>query len=195
MPRASAADAAKTARSILEAATRLFATHGFADVSLDDIAREAGVTRGAVYHHYRNKAGLFERVAAKQQEEVAGAVVEAAERAGSGAIDQLRAGSHAFLDAATAGAAARILLIDGPAVIGWEGWRRHDAEHSALHLRDVLKAVGVRKELLEAMTALLSGAMNEAALWIAQHAAGEEARRSAHATLDRILDAAIAGAD
>lgn len=195
MPRASAADAAKTARSILETATRLFATQGFVDVSLDDVARDAGVTRGAVYHHYRNKAGLFERVAAKQQEEVAGALVEAAERAGSNPADRLRVGSHAFLDAVTAGDAVRILLIDGPAVIGWQEWRRLDAENSALHLRDVLAAVGVRKELLEAMTAQLSGAMNEAALWIAQHADGEEARRSAHATLDRILDAAIASAD
>lgn len=193
MPRASAADAAKTARSILEAATGLFAAHGFAGVSLDDVAREAGVTRGAVYHHYRNKAGLFREVAAVLQSDVADAVVRAAEEAGVGPVDQLRAGSHAFLDAVTAGAAARILLIDGPAVVGWEEWRRLDAENSAVHLRDVLGEIGVEDELLDAMTVQLSGAMNEAALWIAQHADGEVARKRAHTALDRILDAAVGG--
>lgn len=187
MPRASAAEAARTAERVLESATGLFASRGFAAVSLEDVAHTAGVTRGAVYHHYRNKIGLFRAVAERLQSHVAAAVVTAAEGAGALPSDQLRAGSHAFLDAITSGAAVRILLIDGPSVVGWQEWRRLDAENSATHLRDVLQEVGVVDELLDATTAQLSGAMNEAALWIAQHENPEKARAQARTTLNTLL--------
>ncbi len=189
MPRASAADAARTAERVLESATELFASRGFADVSLEDVAHAAGVTRGAVYHHYRNKAGLFSAVAAMLQARVADAVVAAAEHAGNGPVDQLRAGSHAFLDAITSGAAVRILLIDAPAVVGWQEWRRLDAQNSESHLREAVQHAGVADGLLDATTVQLSGAMNEAALWIARHEDTEAARAQAHAVLDRLLGA------
>ncbi|MFD2796083.1 TetR/AcrR family transcriptional regulator [Promicromonospora vindobonensis] len=192
MPRASAADAARTARKILASATDLLAARGFAQVSLDDVARVAGVTRGAVYHHYGSKAGLFRAVASRLQSDVAEAVVVAAQRAGADPRAQLRAGSHAFLDAITAAPAVRVLLIDAPAVFGWEQWRQLDAENSAVHLRTALADVGVPAELLDATAAQLSGAMNEAALWIAQQPQGAEAREAAHRVLDRVLTAAVA---
>lgn len=187
MARASAADAARTAQRILESATELFAARGFVEVSLDDVARAAGVTRGAVYHHYDNKTGLFTAVAARVQSDVAQAVVTAAAHAGAAPGDQLRAGSHAFLDAITRGAAVRILLIDAPAVIGWQEWRRLDGENSAIHLRDALRDVGVAEELLDASTAQLSGAMNEAALWISRQDDAHTARARSHAALDALL--------
>lgn len=191
MPRASAAEAARTAQSVLDSATDLFASRGFADVSLADVAQAAGVTRGAVYHHYGNKQGLFRRVAAQLQRQIAEAVVEAAERAGAEPRDQLKAGSHAFLDAITAASAVRVLLIDAPAVIDWQEWRRLDAENSAAHLQEVLRDVGVDEDLLEAVTAQLSGAMNEAALWTAQHRNPAQARDRSHLVLDRILLAVL----
>jgi AcrR family transcriptional regulator len=192
VPRASAADAARTAQDILVSATDLLAARGFAAVSLDDVAGAAGVTRGAVYHHYGSKAGLFQAVAARLQAEVADAVVVAAEGAGADPLEQLRAGCHAFLDAITAGPAVRVLLIDAPAVFGWEQWRRLDAENSVVHLRAALADVGVPADLLDATTAQLSGAMNEAALWTAQQPGGAEARDAAHRVLDRVLTAAVA---
>lgn len=192
MPRASAADAARTAQDILVSATDLLAARGFAAVSLDDVAGAAGVTRGAVYHHYRSKAGLFRAVAARLQAEVAEAVVVAAEGAGADPLVQLRAGCHAFLDAITAAPAVRVLLIDAPAVFGWEQWRQLDAENSVLHLRAGLADVGVPADLLDATTAQLSGAMNEAALWTAQQPRAAEARDAAHRVLDRVLAAAVA---
>ncbi|RPF20505.1 TetR/AcrR family transcriptional regulator [Myceligenerans xiligouense] len=188
MPRASAAAAARTARQVLDTASDLFAAHGFTGVSLDDVAQAAGVTRGAVYHHYRNKAGLFRAVAAHLQARVADAVVEAAEHAGTDPTARLSAGSHAFLDVITSGAAVRVLLVDAPAVLGWQEWRRLDAENSGMHLQEVLREIGVGDELLGAMSAQLSGAMNEAALWIAEHH-DDEARRQAHSALDRLLAA------
>ncbi|EID56372.1 TetR/AcrR family transcriptional regulator [Saccharomonospora xinjiangensis] len=191
MPRATAAAAAQTAHQILDSATGLFASRGFAEVSLDDVAKDAGVTRGAVYHHYRNKAGLFRAVAARAQAAVADTVVEAAGRAGTDPGEQLRAGCHAFLDAITATPSVRILLVDAPAVVGWQEWRRLDAENSAPHLRDALHDVGVADQLLDAMTAQLSGAMNEAALWTAQQPDPAAARTQAHAVLDRLLSAVL----
>lgn len=192
MPRASAVDAAQTAENVLVSATELFAERGFSDVSLDDVARVAGVTRGAVYHHYRNKVGLFGAVAARLQAEVASAVVAAAGEAGEDPRDQLRAGSHAFLDAITAGVAVRILLIEAPAAIGWQEWRKIDGESSEPHLREVLRDAGVLEDLLDATTAQLSGAMNEAALWVARHPDADRAREQSHRALERLLSAYLA---
>lgn len=192
MPRASAAVAARTASQVLTAATNLFSTRGFADVSVDDVARSAGVTRGAVYHHYVSKAGLFRSVAEHLQAAIAEELVTTAE-ASSSPTARLRAGSHAFLDAITRGDAARVLLVDAPAALGWQEWRRIDAERSEVHLRDALGEVmddsGADRTLLDALTAQLSGAMNEAALWVVQHDDPTSARPLAHAALDRLLDA------
>ncbi|MDR5701840.1 helix-turn-helix domain-containing protein [Agromyces aerolatus] len=224
MPRATAAAAAETARIVLATATDLFGASGYAEVSLEDVAAAAGVTRGAVYHHYGTKLGLFRAVAAGLQAEVADAVAAAADAAGahratdasarsdlsggadvsgradasgglaamSLAFEELRAGSHAFLDAITAAPVARVLLVDAPAVIGWTEWRELDAANSARHLREALASVGAPEDLLDALTAQLSGAMNEAALRLAAHPADAPARAAAHRTLDRLLEAAIA---
>jgi AcrR family transcriptional regulator len=196
VPRASAAAAAHTARQVLDSATDLFAARGFAAVSLDDVAQAAEVTRGAVYHHYGNKQGLFLAVAARLQAQVADAVVAAADGAaadgaGKDAREQLRAGSHAFLDAITAGPALRVLLVEAPAVVGWAEWRRLDEANSAAHLREALREAGIADDLLGALTAQLSGAMNEAALWVAQQPDRAASARQAHAALDRLLTAAL----
>lgn len=188
MPRASAADAAETARRILETATAHFADHGYASCSVDDLARAAGVTRGAVYHHYTSKPGLFAAVAARQQQTVAEAIVAATRD--SAPDTALRDGSHAYLDSITGRTAARVLLIDGPAVLGWTEWRRLDAEGPERELRTGLREAGVAPALLDALTAALSGAMNELALWLAARPDGTDARRQAHRALDALLDAA-----
>lgn len=191
MPRSSAADAVHTAKRVLRSAVELFASHGYTAVSVDDVAEAAGVTRGAVYHHYRNKRGLFRKVAAQLQADVAVAVVAAANAAEGDATDQLRSGSHAFLDAITAGPAVQILLVDAPSVIGWQEWRRLDEENSVAHLRESLGEVGVPEELLGAATAQLSGAMNEAAMWVAQDDDSFEARRRAHLILDSLITSTV----
>lgn len=191
MPRASAEVAAETARQVLVAATTLFAVRGYAAVSLEGVAEAAGVTRGAVYHHYRNKAGLFEAVAEQAQVNVAAAVEEAAEAAGDDPESRLRAGSQAFLDAITDAPFARILLQDAPAVIGWARWRDLDAANSMTHLREALADLGVPASDLTAMTVQLSGAMNEAAQWLAEHPEDVEARAAARRTLDRLLSVAV----
>ena len=191
MPRATVAAAAQTAETLLISATALFAARGFADVSVDDIAQASGVTRGAVYHHFQSKADLFAAVASRLQVSLADAVVAAAKQAGSDPGSQLRAGSHAFLDAITDKSVLRILLIDAPSVVGWQEWRRLDAQNSAVHLREALGNVGVPGDLLDATTAQLSGAMNESALWIAEHPNTPMARKQSHLALDQLLESFI----
>lgn len=188
MPRASAADAAETARRILAAATAQFIAHGYAAASVDEIARTAGVTRGAVYHHYASKPGLFRAVAAAQQQLIAAAIVAATTGIDAGA--SLRAGSHAYLDAITAGPAARLLLIDGPAVLSWDDWRRLDADGPVAELILGLAEAGVSAPLGEPLAAALSGAMNDLALWLSQQS-DAAARAHAHDALDRLLTAAL----
>lgn len=194
MPRASAADAAATAARVLDAAERRFVERGFDAASVDEIANDARVTRGAVYHHYASKPGLFLTVVQRKQQQVADAVVAAADAARSPA-DSLRLGSHAFLNAITARGAARVLLIDAPRALGWDAWRRADAEASGAHLREALLAAGVAESDVDATTALLSGAMNEAALWLSERPRDAAARESVHRTLDALLDAVIARAE
>ena len=191
MPRSSRAESAETEQRLLDLARRHFSTHGYAGTSLDAVAADAGVTRGAVYHHFSDKRGLFLRVLTREQESVAATVEREAMRHPE-PWDQLRNGCLAFLDAATADDRAHILLVDGPGVVGWSAWRDIDAETSGRHLRDALDAVKaelrVDPALVPALAQVLSGALNQAALMIAgapgDAAVAREVRAAAMAVLD-----------
>ena len=126
MARTTKAESEATAARILASARRLYAAEGFAAVSLEQIAADAAVTRGAVYHHYASRRGVFESVHRWAQQEVAAEI----ERATDGITDawlSLETGSRAFLTASVRDDIRRILLLDGPAVLGWDAWRELDA--------------------------------------------------------------------
>jgi AcrR family transcriptional regulator len=160
----------QTRQALLRESRHLFATHGYAAVGLAQIVESAGVTKGALYHHFDSKAAVFRAVLERVQGEVAEKVVAAAE-AHDDPWAQLTAGCQAFLTASTDPSVQRIMLIDGPAVLGWHEWRAMDEAASARHLAEALAALiddGVIAEQPVAPLAhLLSGAMNEAALWLA----------------------------
>ncbi len=181
-----------TTSALVTVAGRLFAERGYAGVGLDEVAAAAGVTRGAVYHHFGSKLGLFRAVVEDVHAEVSAEVSRAADRAEE-PWAQLDEGSHAFVDAAADPRRRRILLVDGPAVLGWQDWRALDAENSERLLRDVLVDGGLDETLVPAVTVMLSGAMNEAALWIARDEAAESDVAAAHAALDLILRATRVG--
>jgi len=164
MPRATQEQSELTALRLRDVARGLFAEFGFAAVSVEQIAEGAGVTRGAVYHHFAGKHGLFEAVLADAHQRIGAAVAEAAPGEG---WDAIVSGSLAFLRAASDPALRRIVLVDGPAVVGWEVWRESDAENSARLLAEGLAELDDLSVDPAAAGALLSGAMNEAALWIA----------------------------
>ena len=170
MPRRTRADSDATAARVLEVATQLFARDGYAHVGLEAVAAEAGVTRGAVYHHYAGKQALFRAVLDRLQRGVAEAVARAAEAADD-PWSGLEAGCRAFLTTSSGAASRRVLLVDAPAVLGWAEWRAQDAAHSGRLLEEALDELAAAGAIgghpVAATAALLSGAMNEAALWIA----------------------------
>ncbi len=182
---------AATTALLLERARELFIEQGYAGAGLEELASRAGVTRGAIYHHFGSKQGLFEAVLAAAHAEIAVAIESAATQHVD-PWDQLVAGCHTFITAASAPSVRRIVLIDGPAVLGWQRWREIDAEHSGQLLEEVLAdlaSAGIIDPVhTGAMGAMLSGAMNEAALWLARPETTKADTKSAHVTLDRLLE-------
>lgn len=160
-----------TTRRLVEVARDLFAQRGFAHTGTEDLVRAAGVTRGALYHHFADKTALFHAVLDRVQQEVGAQVDIAADQQGD-PWDQLTAGCRAFITASTHPGTQQIMLIDGPAVLGWQVWRAMDSQYSLRSLKQALiglMADGiVRDQPVDPLAHLLSGAMNEAALWVAQ---------------------------
>lgn len=160
----------QTRQALLRESRRLFATVGYGVVGLAEIVAAAGVTKGAFYHHFGGKAEVFRAVLAEVQREVAEQVAAAAD-AHDDPWTRLTAGCRAFLAASTDPAIQRVMLVDGPAVLGWAEWRALDEENSARHLAEALtELIGagvIAEQPVAPLAHLLSGAMNEAALWLA----------------------------
>lgn len=182
-----------TRRALVDAASARFAADGYAATALPAIVADAAVTKGAMYHHFASKAELFEAVLADVQASV-GARVAAAADVEPDSWSQLVAGCRAFLTASTDASVRRIMLLDGPSVLGWARWREHDDATSARHLGEAIAAL-VADGTLAAVdttvtTRLLSGAMNEAALWLADAPAARRATDldAAMASLTRMLE-------
>ncbi|MGW4467879.1 TetR/AcrR family transcriptional regulator [Micromonospora sp. NPDC004704] len=162
---------AETRRALLTEGRRRFARDGFHAVVLEEVAHAVGVTKGAAYHHFGSKAGLFRAVVEQAQRDLGDRVAEAA-----GAHDdpwqQLLAGCRAFLAAGSDPAIRRIMLVDAPTVLGWNEWRLMDESTSAHHLTEALESLitagVIAPQPVQPLARLLSGAMNEAALWLAQ---------------------------
>ncbi len=128
-PRTKAAQREATTAALITTARELFAERGYADVGTEEIVQRAGLTRGALYHHFRGgKEELFRAVLVQISAEVVRQVAEVA----AGTDDPwevLLAGSEAFLDACANPEVQRIMLIDGPSVLGWDVWRAIDTDY------------------------------------------------------------------
>lgn len=179
----------QTHARLVTAARALFAARGYAETATEDVVKAAGVTRGALYHQFADKTALF----AAAFEAVARDVLAAIERGAAAAatpLDALKAGSVAFLDAATDPAIKRIYLLDAPSVLGWRHWREVDSRFAMASLREGIEAVLAgapsRAADAQALTHLLSGALNELALWMSDD---ETARPRAHAAVGATIDA------
>ncbi|WP_164214930.1 TetR/AcrR family transcriptional regulator [Virgibacillus sp. YIM 98842] len=162
----------QTINLLLNTAKHYFTEKGYAHVSLEDIVQQAKLTRGAVYHHFKNKKGLFLAVFEDIQKEI-GEEVEKEAMKSEDLWEQLLNGCRAFLNVASQPDHKRILLIDGPSVLGWDTFRMMDRKYSMNSLRELLTAMQEHKLIqvtcIDALTHTLSGAMNEAVLWIAEN--------------------------
>ena len=186
---------AATRGALLKAATHLFATRGFAATTVDDLAAAAGVAKGGFYHHVRSKEELFAAVLERQQAELVKEVLKAAAK-GNGALDALKRGCRAFLVACVRPAVRRIVLVDGPAVIGWEAWRKIDARHFGGLIRQGLEGAAaegvIQSRRVDALTSLLLGAVTEAAMRCARPAEVRTSLAAFMSELEELLDSLAA---
>ncbi|MEF2245305.1 TetR/AcrR family transcriptional regulator [Paenibacillus sp. IITD108] len=172
--RRSKAETTETIRKLIEIARMHFTEYGYANAALESIVHEAKLTRGAVYHHFRSKKELFRVVLEDVQREVAGRV-ESEAATSEDSWQQLYLGCRAFIMAAVEENNRRIMLIDGPAILGWETWREMDKNHSMRLLREQLDIMQRQGDLqmvpLDVLTYFISGGLNEMALWLANESA------------------------
>lgn len=154
---------------LIKAARTLFADNGYAETSTPEIVRAAEVTRGALYHHFDGKEALFRAVAEAEAQAVAKAIGLAAPQPGAQGLED---GSRAFFAAMAVPGRARILLVDGPAVLGAAVMDEIDVGGGRAALRAGLMAaeIGVEPATLEALTLVLSAAFDRAALEISNGA-------------------------
>lgn len=179
-----------TRRILLDTARALFAEHSFAGTGTEEVVRRAGVTRGALYYHFKDKRALFVAVVNDLHGEIA-TTVGAALAAASDPWEGLRAALAAYLDACMNPRVQRIVLLDAPSVFGWAAWREFDAEHGAAMLTAVLgglmEAGIVEPGPVEPLAHMLLGALSEAGLVIAGAEDAAAARQAVGLSLDRLL--------
>ena len=119
-----------TRAALIDVATELFATHGYEATAIPSVLHAAGVSRGALYHHFESKKALFEAVLKSVEARVMAKVTRSA-RAANDPLEALRRGSAACLAMCRDPTVRQISLIDdAPAVIGWQRWRDIDEQHA-----------------------------------------------------------------
>jgi AcrR family transcriptional regulator len=182
----------ETQERLIRVARELFTENGYARTSMEDLVARAGMTRGALYHQYEDKRDLFRAVFEKVEEDL-GQRIALAAVAETDPWAQLLAGASAFLESATDPTVRRIVLIDGPSVLGWEEWRRIDGQYSVSTVRAALDANvaagNIAPQPLEPLAHLLVGALNEAALAVAASDDPESAKAAFGEAMRRVLDA------
>lgn len=182
---------ASTVGAITRAARNLFSKRGFTEASVDEIVARSGVTKGAFYHHFRSKEELFRGVLEERQQALSAEVLAAAATGGD-ALERVKRGCHAFLRTCCRPAFRRIVLIDGPKVIGWEAWREIDARYFGAMTRhgleDAMREGSLQSRRVEPLAQLIVGAVTEAAMVCARSAKPEDTARELMAGLEALLD-------
>jgi len=179
-----------TRAQLIAIATRMFAERGYEETSIEAVLREAGVSRGSLYHHFASKEALFEAVA----EEVETSVGEQTMAAADGITEPvaaLRAGFLAWIRLAGDPVVRRILLIDAPSVLGWERWRAMEEDHALGLIRLVLQAIAeqgrLRPELVGTLAHVLLASVNEVALLVARSEDRDAAMKAGADAVDELL--------
>jgi AcrR family transcriptional regulator len=179
---------AQTRGALIAAARALFAERGFAAAGREDIVERAGVTRGAMYHHFASKDDLFQAVYEEVESELCTAIAIAAGK-GDDPVDQLRRGAISFLDAAGTPDVRRIVLLDAPAVLPIDVQRTLAERYGLGMVREALHAAERAGRLavgpVDALAPVLLAALHEAATSIADGADAADMR----AVVDGVLDA------
>lgn len=184
-----------TRRQLLDTAERLFAAHGYEATSIDTVLDAAGVSRGALYHHFPGKEALFEAVLESVEEALAADVVAAAEAAPEPRL-ALQAGCLAWLQRLRDPVIRRIVLVDAPAVVGWQRWREIDECHWFGLLKSALAEALPPSRLdatsLDVLAHMLLAALNELAFVIGRAEDPDAAAQAGQAAVVDLLGRLLA---
>jgi AcrR family transcriptional regulator len=178
-----------TRLALIQAGRALFVERGYAETATPDVVAAAGVTRGALYHHFEDKKALFRAVVEREAQDVAAAIEENAAPATS-PRDALLLGASAYFDAMAVSGRTRLLLLEAPAVLGFESAGAIDRDNAEETLRAGLAALlgaDGADGRLEPLTNLLSAAFDRAA--IAMEAGGD--RRAYEQAIADLIDGLV----
>lgn len=178
---------------LMDAARPLFRTQGYAATSVDDITRAAALTKGAFYHHFTDKKAIFHAVFEEAEDQLKADIRMACKS--DDAWTMLKSGCLAFLDLMLDPGTQRLLLREGPSVLGWDVWREVCARHSlgliSGGIRAAMKAGQIRSRPAEPLAAAIYGALTEAARYLAQVEDPAAALPSVRAEIVLMLDALL----
>jgi AcrR family transcriptional regulator len=180
-----------TRQALLQSAKTLFAEKGFAATSLAEVGAKARVTKGAVYHHFASKQGLFVAVLEMLDNE---AVTEIGERAAGGGSswDAAVAGLDAFLEQCVDPVYGKVCFVEGPSALGFLEWWQHGERHVAGLLKAVLVAMRdegvIEAPDIDALTTVMYGALTAAALTLAQASDPRAVKAATRATVLRLIE-------
>jgi AcrR family transcriptional regulator len=184
--------AAATRNLIITIARKLFSSQGYNASPIEQIVEEAQITRGALYHHFQDKRDLFRAVFHAVELELAARANPVPAEISVHSWRRFRHRIQTFLDAILRPEFHRILLIDGPAVLGWADWRALESEYGlgaiSKALDIAMREGHVRKQAISPLAHIILAAIDEAALLIANSEERGRARREVGAALDAFLN-------
>jgi AcrR family transcriptional regulator len=179
-----------TRQRLVAVATELFAERGYESTSIDAVLDQVEMSRGSLYHHFRNKQELFEAVLDAVEIRIGEATLGAAAAASSSA-EALRAGCLAWVQLAADPVVRRIVLTDAPSVLGWSRWREIEEQHALGMLKAAMQAAAgegrVRPDLADVYAHMLLATMNELAMIITRAEDRPLAQRTAEMAVDELL--------
>jgi AcrR family transcriptional regulator len=179
-----------TRAALVAAARELFAERGYAGVGTEEIVHRAGVTRGALYHHFSDKQDLMRAVLHDLSRELAEASAAAALKE-TDQWEQILAAVGAFLDACIDPAIQRIMMTDAPSVLGWDEWREIDTQYGLglvkASLENAMETGLIERQPVDPLAHLVVGALDEAAMYISRAEDARGARREMGQSVERML--------
>jgi AcrR family transcriptional regulator len=187
---------AATRDALISAARKLWGLRGYAEVGTPEIAAAAGVTRGAMYHQFADKAALFsEVVEAVEQDVMARMATFVATSGGKTPADAIRAAVDAWFEVSSDPEVRQLILLDAPSVLGWAGFRdvaqRYSLGMTEQLLTEAIKAGQLARLPVRPLAHVLIGALDEAAMAIATADDPKRARRETTQVMHRLIDAML----
>ncbi len=189
---------AATRGRLLQAGRGLFAANGYATVSTQAIVDAAGVTRGALYHQFGDKAGLFAEVYEEVERDLVVAIsARILDTSPADQLDAMRVGARLFLEECSSPNVQRIVLIDAPSVLGWERWREVGVKYGlgvveAMLAQAIADGV-IPDQPLRPTAHVLLGALDEAALFVSRADDADAALQQMYTVCDRLISGIAGG--